>query len=168
MEIQAFATLVIPFILLVYGAVLLFARPPRMVVLASLLGGLTLGVINMLFDLLAYYAHWWHYTLNGLILHLPLPFYISPILIYGSIVYLLVWRLWSGRGHWIAVLLLVFVPLFRATTDIVGTMVTQSSYTQFDNLLAAPLDVVMWLLMFYAGFLVFTRLVPMEIKVTNS
>ncbi len=164
MEIEAFATLVIPFILLVYGGALLFVRPPGMVVLASLLGGLTLGVINMLFDLLAYYAHWWHYTLNGLILHLPLPFYISPILIYGSIAYLLVWRLWPGRGHWIAVLLLVFVPLFRATTDIVGTMVTQSSYTQFESLLAAPLDVVMWLLMFYAGFLVFTRLSPMEIK----
>src|SRR5712691_1277030 len=164
MEIEAFATLVIPFILLVYGGVLLFVRPPWVVVLASLLGGLTLGVINMLFDLLAYYAHWWHYTLNGLILHLPLPFYISPILIYGSIAYLLVWRLWPGRGHWIAVLLLVFVPLFRATTDIVGTMVTQSSYTQFESLLAAPLDVVMWLLMFYAGFLVFTRLSSMEIK----
>src|SRR5712692_11816371 len=98
MEIEAFATLVIPFIIVVYLAVLLFIRPPRVVLLASLLGGLTMGVLNALFDVMAYYAHWWHYTLNGLILHLPLPFYISPILIYGSIVYLLVWPLWSRRG----------------------------------------------------------------------
>ncbi|HEY6405859.1 MAG TPA: hypothetical protein VIY29_00170, partial [Ktedonobacteraceae bacterium] len=102
MEIQAFATLVIPFIIVVYLAALLFIRPTRTALLASLLGGLTMGVINILFDLLAYYAHWWHYTLNGLILHLPLPFYITPILIYGSIVYLLIWRFWQGRGHWFA------------------------------------------------------------------
>ena len=83
MEIQAYATLVIPFIIVVYLAVLLFMRPARIVLLASLLGGLTMGIINMLVDLIAYFAHWWHYTLNGLILHLPLPFYITPILIYG-------------------------------------------------------------------------------------
>src|SRR2546430_5215835 len=106
MEIEAFATLVIPFIIVVYLGVLLFIRPPRTVLLASLLGGLTMGVLNALFDLLAYYAHWWHYTLNGLILHLPLPFYITPILTYGSIVYLLIWRFWHGRGHWVALLLL--------------------------------------------------------------
>ena len=53
MEIEAFATLVIPFIIVVYLAVLLFIRPPRVVLLASLLGGLTMGVLNALFDLLA-------------------------------------------------------------------------------------------------------------------
>jgi len=67
MEIQAFATLVIPFIIVVYLAALLFIHPTRASLLASLLGGLTMGVINILFDLIAYYAHWWHYTLNGLI-----------------------------------------------------------------------------------------------------
>ena len=168
MEIEAFATLVIPFIIVVYFAVLLFIRPPRVVLLASLLGGLTMGVLNALFDLLAYYAHWWHYTLNGLILHLPLPFYITPILTYGSIVYLLIWRFWHGRGHWVAVLLLIFVPIFRATTDIVGSAVAHTNYTQFDSPLAAPLDVVMWLLMFYTGFLVFSRLAPMEMKQQNT
>src|SRR5207237_10579941 len=132
MEIQAYATLVIPFIIVVYLAVLLFMRPTRAALLASLLGGLTMGVINMLIDLIAYFAHWWHYTLNGLILHLPLPFYITPILIYGSIVYLLIWRLWHGRWHWVALLLLIFVPIFRATTDIVGSTVTYTGYTLFD------------------------------------
>ena len=168
MEIEAFATLVIPFIIVVYLAVLLFIRPPRVVLLASLLGGLTMGVLNALFDLLAYYAHWWHYTLNGLILHLPLPFYITPILTYGSIVYLLIWRFWHGRGHWVALLLLIFVPIFRATTDIVGSTVTYTGYTQFDSPFAAPLDVVMWLLMFYTGFLVFSRLAPLQTKLRKQ
>ena len=168
MEIEAFATLVIPFIIVVYLAVLLFIRPPRVVLLASLLGGLTMGVLNALFDLLAYYAHWWHYTLNGLILHLPLPFYITPILTYGSIVYLLIWRFWHGRGHWVALLLLIFVPIFRATTDIVGSTVTYTGYTHFDSPLAAPLDVVMWLLMFYMGFLVFSRLAPIQTRLRQQ
>src|SRR5207249_8443010 len=136
MEIRAFAALVIPFILVVYLGVLLFIRPPRQVLLASLLGGLILGVINILFDELAYYLSWWHYTLNGLILHLPLPFYITPILVYGSIVYLLIWRFWPGRAHWFALLLLIGVPLFRATIDIVGAVI-HSSYTQFDSFLAS-------------------------------
>ncbi|HTD19554.1 MAG TPA: hypothetical protein VK667_08500, partial [Ktedonobacteraceae bacterium] len=141
MEIQAFATLVIPFILVVYLAALLFIRPTRLALLASLLGGLIMGVINMLFDLIAYYAHWWHYTLNGLILHLPIPFYVTPILVYGSFVYLLIWRFWHGRGHWFALLLVIGIPLFRATIDIIGSIVTQSSYTIFDSILAGPLDV---------------------------
>ena len=164
MEIQAFATLVIPFIVVVYLAALLFIRPTRTALLASLLGVLTMGVINILFDLIAYYAHWWHYNLNGLTLHLPLPFYISPVLIYGSLVYLLIWRFWKGRGHWFALLLLFGIPLFRAAADIIGTVVMQSTYTTFDSILAGPLDLLMWLAMFYAGFFVFTRLSPLEMK----
>lgn len=162
MEIQAYATLVIPFVLVVYLAALLLIRPTRMALLASLLGGLIMGVINMLFDLIAYYAHWWHYTLNGLILHLPLPFYITPILVYGSIAYLLIWRFWHGRGHWFALLLLAGIPLFRVATDIIGSIVTQASYTNFDSVLAGPIDLVMWLVMFYSGFFVFTRIAPLD------
>ena len=159
MEIEAFATLTIPFILIVYLAVLAFMRPPRQVLLASLLGGLVMGLINMAFDLLAYYAHWWHYTLNGLILHLPIPFYITPILVYGSITFLLIWRFWHGRYHWLSLLLLIAIPLFRATTDILGAAVSHTSYAQYDNLLAIPMNLVMWLIMFYAGYFVFNRLI---------
>ena len=168
MEIQAFAALVIPFILVVYLGALMFIRPPKPVLLASLLAGLIQGGINALFDLLAYYAHWWHYTLNGLVLHLPLPFYVTPILIYGSIVYLLIWRFWHGRGHWFALLLLCGIPLFRAATDIIGATVTHASYTSFDSVLAGPLDVVMWLLMFYGGFFVCTRVAPLELKLKKE
>jgi hypothetical protein len=162
MEIEAFATLVIPFIVIIYLAVVLvFLRPSRTSLIASLLGGLTMAVINMLFELLAYYAHWWHYTLNGLVLHLPIPFYITPFLIYGSLGYLLIQRFWQGRSHWFALLLLFGIPLLRAIADIVGTY-TQSSYTTFDSILAAPMDVVMWLLAFYGGYLVFKRLTASE------
>ena len=164
MEIQAFATLAVPFIVVIYLGVLLFVHPTKPVLLASLLGGLVMGIINIVFDLLAYYAHWWHYTLNGLILHLPLPFYITPILIYGSVAYILIWRFWQGRLHWLSLLLLVAIPLFRAATDIIGA-VTQSSNTQYDSLLAAPMNVVMWLLMFYAGYFTFTRFAHLNVKV---
>jgi hypothetical protein len=159
MEIRAFAALVLPYIVIAYLAVLLFIHPPRVVVLASLLSGLLLGLINAIVDLVAYYAHLWHYTLNGLILHVPLPFYITPVLIYGSVVYLLIWRFWSGRGHWFALLLLVGIPIFCIVRDIVGA-ITTSSYVIWDSVLAGPIDVVMWGVMFYAGFFVFKRFAP--------
>ncbi len=169
MEITAFTTLVIPFIIIVYlGIIILYVKPPRMVLWASLLGGLLMGVINVLFDLLAYYAHIWHYTLNGLILHLPIPFYISPILIYGSLGYLLIWRFWRGRGRWFAVLLLIGIPLFRSLTDYLGGYAPGNSTPQYDSWIAIPLDLFMWLLMFYAGLWVFLRFAPLHQKSAAS
>lgn len=153
MDMRAFIALTIPFIIVVYLAVLLFIQAPRRVLLASLLGGLLLGVINMLVDILAYNAHWWHYTLNGLILHVPLPFYISSVLIYGSVVYLLIWRFWNGRGRWFSYLLLFGLP-------VIGVLRDANGYSTWDSPLALPLVIVMWLVMFYGGFFVFWRLAP--------
>jgi hypothetical protein len=158
MEIRAFFVLVVPFIIVFYLAFLLFIQPPRAVVLASLAGGLAMGLINIVVDLIAYYAHWWHYTLNDLLLHLPIPFYITPFLIYGALVYLLIWRFWRGRGHWFALLLLFGIPVFGILRDIYGAVI-RSSYV-WDSVFATPIDIVMWLVMFYGGFLVFRRLAP--------
>jgi len=130
--------------------------------LASLASGVTIASIDALVDLLAYYLHWWHYTIDGLTLHLPLPFYITPFLIYGGIVYLLIWRWWRGRWHWLAVLFLVGTPLFGFVRDLYGSGIAHSTYLTWDSLLAGPMDFLLWLLMFYAGYLVFRRLVPMS------
>lgn len=148
---------ILPYMIVVYLGFLLFLRPPRAVVIASLLGGLTMGVINALVDLLAFYAHWWHYTFKGLILHLPLPFYATPILIYGGVVYLLIWRFWHGRGRWFALLLLIAIPILGFVRDL-GLVLAQSAYLAWDSSLAALFDLLLWPLMFYAGFLVFKRL----------
>lgn len=148
---------ILPYMIVVYLGFLLFLRPPRAVVIASLLGGLTMGVINALVDLLAFYAHWWHYTFKGLILHLPLPFYATPILIYGGVVYLLIWRFWHGRGRWFALLLLIAIPILGFVRDL-GLVLAQSGYLAWDSSLAALFDLLLWPLMFYAGFLVFKRL----------
>ncbi len=160
MAMQAYVFLVVPFIILFYLVFLLFLRPPRMVLVATLLGGLTMAVINALADLLAYYVHWWHYTIDGLIFHLPLPYYITPILIYGGIGYLLIWRWWGGRRNWLAILFLVGIPLFGFVRDLFGSAISQSTYLVWDSFLAGPLDFVLWLLMFYAGYLVFRRMAP--------
>jgi hypothetical protein len=168
MELTAFATLTVPFIVIVYLAFLMFIHPTRPILLASLLAGLIMGLINMAFDLLAYYAHWWHYTLNGLMLHLPIPFYITPILVYGSIAFLLIWRFWHGRYHWLSLLLLIAIPLFRAATDILGAAVTHSGYIQYDSLLAGPMNVVMWLVMFYASFFIFNHFVHLNLALRKQ
>ena len=162
MEMQLYLLHVVPFIVLVYLAFLLFLHPPREVILATLLGGLTLGIINALVDLIAYYASWWHYTAIGLILQLPLPFYITPILIYGGISYLLIWRLWQTRWHWLAIVLLVGVPIFGFLRDLLDAVVTHSSFLVWTSPLAGPVDLVMWLVMYYAGYFVFRRLVPIR------
>lgn len=172
MEITGFLTLVVPFILVFYIAVILFIHAPRQVLQASLLGGLVMALINMLGDLAAYYFHWWHYSLNGLILHLPIPFYITPFLIYGSLGYLLIWRFWrastastmSGPSqrrdkHWLALLFLIGIPLFGIVRDLSGWL-TNSAYSVPDSWLAWPLDAVLWVVMFYAGYALFRRLAP--------
>lgn len=158
MEIQAFVALVMPFIVVFYLAVLLFLQPSRRVLLASLLGGLVMTILNIVIDLAAYYAHWWHYTLNGLILHLPIPFYITPLLIYGSLGYLLIWRFWTSK-HWLALLFLIGIPIFCVARDLLG-WITNSSYTTPGTILAGPIDAVAWLLMFYLGYWLFNKLAP--------
>lgn len=152
MDMRAFIVLTVPFIIVCYLAVQLFIRPTRAVLLASLLGGLVLAILNILLDMLAYYAHWWHYTLTGLTLHVPLPFYISAFLIYGSIGYLLIWRFWNGRGRWFSYVLLFGVPVVGVLRDAFG-------YATWDSMWALPMDIVMWIVMFYVGLFVFWRLI---------
>ncbi len=152
---------VLPYMIVVYLAFLLFLHPPRTVVIATLLGGLTMGVINALVDLLAFYAHWWHYTFKGLVLHLSLPSYATPILVYGGIVYLLTWRFWRGRGHWFALLLLIGVPIFGYLRDL-SLALGQNDYLVWDSPSAYVVDLLLWPLMFYAGYFVYRRLAGVE------
>jgi hypothetical protein len=159
MEMQLYMLHVAPFIIIVYLAFLLFMHPPGEVILASLLGGLTMGVINALVDLIAHYTSLWHYTASGLILQLPLPLYITPILILGGLIYLLIWRFWHTRSHWFALLLLIGVPIFGFGRDLLAAT-THTSYVVWDSVLAWPVDLIMWLAMFYAGYFVFRRLAP--------
>ena len=179
MDIQIYAIHVVPFVIIVYFAFVLFLHPPKAVILASLAGGLVMAVINALADLLAYYASWWHYTASGLILQLPLPFYLTPMLIYGGVAYMLIWRFGGagqaqgphlstqpplvptqvgrgeGRGRWLALAFLVGVPLIGFGRDLLDAEVTHSSYLVWDSTLAGPIDFVLWLAMFYAGYAVF-------------
>src|SRR5579864_5182149 len=120
MDIQLYAIHVVPFILIVYFAFAMFLHTPKEVLLASLVGGLVMAILSALGDLLAYYASWWHYAASGLALHLPLPFYLTPLFIFGGLTYLLIWRFSQGqqahqggksRYHWLALALLVGVPL---------------------------------------------------------
>lgn len=166
--VRSFFALVVPFMLIAYLGFLVMLHPPKTVVRASLLGGLLMAVANMLVDLLAYYAHWWHYTSNDLILHLPLPFYITPLLYYGSVIYMLIWRYWRGRGHWFALLLLIATPLFGIGRDIYGWL-SQKSYTQWENgPVALTVTIVMWLAMFYGGYWLFSRLSPARSATTPT
>jgi hypothetical protein len=158
--IRDFLAFNVYFIILFFLVCLMFLRPPRRVILASLLGGLLMALLNMGFDLLAYYAHWWQYHLDGLLLHLPLPFYLSPWLIYGALIYLLIWRFWRGRYHWLALLFLIGTPLFGMVRDLYGAL-THTSYTEMENVSLASIGtIVMWVVMFYVGLLLFKWLVP--------
>ena len=166
MEIRSFLTLDLAFIVVVYFAFLLFIHPPRSVVFPSLLGGLVLGIINILVDIVAHFTNVWQYTISGLTFFVPLPFYISPILFYGSIVYLLIWRFWRTRGHWFALLLLFGIPVFGVVRDLWGSLLVVSPYNPlWSSPLSLLLDIAMWLVMFYTGFFIFRRLAPARSEV---
>ncbi|GCE25941.1 hypothetical protein KDA_14250 [Dictyobacter alpinus] len=176
MEAFIFLLYVVPFLLMVYGACMLFIRPPRKVLLASLLGGLVMGIVNLLVDLVAYGSHWWHYVFvqSGLhnpndfqvqftnlflkslnVLHVALPFYLTPIFIYGSLGYLLIWRFWTSKARWISWVLLAGIPLFSIYRDISGG-ITNGSYQVWENVPASVVaTIVMWLVAFFAGFALF-------------
>ena len=156
--VGAFFFLTVPLLLLIYLGFLLFIRPPKRVLLASLLGGVTMGLVNLLVDSVAYYAHWWYYNLKELVLHVPLPFYISPALIFGSLTYLLIWRFKHGRSYKLSLLLLIGVPLFCIVRDVWGGL-THSAYQEWGNGLVDTLvTIVMWLVAFYSGFWLFWRI----------
>ncbi len=156
MDIQLYAIHVVPFILIVYFACVLFMHPPKEVILASLAGGLVMAILNALGDLLAYYASWWHYAASGLVLHLPLPFYLTPLFIFGGLAYLLIWRFSEGQQQ--KLVLLIGVPLLGFARDLLNAEITHSSFLVWDSGLAGPIDFVLWLLMFYAGYVVFRRM----------
>jgi hypothetical protein len=171
-QVGAFLTLVAPVLIVFYMAFLLFIRPPKPVFLASLLGGLITGLVNLLVDIAAYYAHWWHYTLSELVLHVPLPFYVSSVLIFGSLTYLLIWRFWYGNARWFSYLLLAGMPLFCIIRDsmvrhIIGD--GNGAFAAVDNATLAPLMVAgMWLVAFFAGFWLFWRLASSYRPVVNN
>ncbi len=152
-------SLAAPFTIFVYLFALLLIRPSLKAFWFSLLAGLVMGLINLGVDLAAYYAHWWHYALKELLFHIPLPFYMTPVLIYGSMVYLLIWRFWRGRWHWLSRLLLFGLPIFGILRDIITERIG-ATYITWDSLWAVPVTIVMWPLMFYAGYLLFSRLAP--------
>lgn len=159
MEMQAFIVFVIPFAIVAYLACLLFTQPSRGVLLASLLSGLVMSILNALVDLLAYALHWWHYLLDGLTFHLPLPFYIGVFLFFGSVALLLIWRFRTGRYAWISRVLLIVTPLLGFARDL-GSAIDGTSYLRWDSPLAGPIDLVMWLIMFYAGYWLFKQFAP--------
>src|SRR5579864_6108630 len=135
MDIQLYALHVMPFVFIAYGIFVLFIRPPKAVLLGALAGGLVMALMNALVDLLAYYASWWHYAASGLIAHLPLPFYLTPMLIYGAVVYMLIWRFTQGSQQsrrWLVWILLIGVPLIGFGRDLL-TIVTNSGYLVWDS-----------------------------------
>ncbi|GAC1377852.1 MAG: hypothetical protein NVSMB44_47250 [Ktedonobacteraceae bacterium] len=181
MEALEFLALVVPFLILVYFAFLLFIRPPRKVFWISLLAGLIVGVVNFIGDKVAYQMHWWHYQFSPVALqrgaaplqvlvadlftqsmaslHVPLAFYLSTILIFGSLAFLLIWRFWDSRSRWLALLLLIGTPIFCIVRDILGGL-QKTSYQVWENTSAATiLTVAMWLVGFYLGFWLFWRMI---------
>jgi hypothetical protein len=148
-----------------------------------------MAILNALGDLLAYYASWWHYAASGLVLELPLPFYLTPLFIFGGLAYVLIWRFSLGRKQrvesasrdgtgqsedngWrpqdrgsssiLALVLLIGVPLLGFARDLLNAEITHSSFLVWDSALAGPIDFVLWVVMYYAGYSVFRRMLSPE------
>ncbi len=159
MDMRDYALFVIPVMLIVYGTFVLFMHPPVKVIGASLLGGLVMALLNMAGDLIAIHTSQWSYHASGLVGQLPLPLYTTSLFITGGLAYLLIWRFWRSAYHWLALLLLVGVPVLGYLRDYLQAG-APGSMLVWDGRLAWAGDLVLWLVMFFAGYFVFRALAP--------
>ena len=161
MDMQVYALHVVPIIVIFYGVFVLFMHPPVKVIGATLAGGLVMALLNMAGDLIAIHTSQWYYSASGLVGQLPLPLYTTPLFITGGLAYLLIWRFWRSAYHWLALLFLAGVPALGFLRDLwQGGLDTSSSFLIWKGQLAWIADVVLWLVMFFAGYLIFRAIAP--------
>ncbi|HEU5374421.1 MAG TPA: hypothetical protein VFV38_03195 [Ktedonobacteraceae bacterium] len=160
MDMQLYTLHVVPAVVIFYGVFVLFMHPPVKIIGASLAAGLVMALINIVGDVAAIHTSLWYYNASGLVAQLPLPLYTTSLFILGGLAYLLIWRLWRGSSHWAALLLLAGVPVLGFLRDLWQAGFTHAGFLTWQSSLAAPLDFVLWLTMFFAGYLVFRVLAP--------
>lgn len=159
MDMRDYALFVVPVIVLFYGAFALFMHPPVKVIRATLAGGLIMALLNIAGDLIAIHTSQWYYNASGLVGQLPLPLYTTSLFITGGLAYLLIWRFWRSAYHWFAWLLLAGVPLLGFLRDF-SQAGLRTSMLVWTGQLAWAGNLVLWLVMFFAGYLVFRALAP--------
>jgi hypothetical protein len=169
MDMQVYSLHVIPVTIIFYGVFILFMRPPLKVAAATLIGGLVMALLNLLGDVIAIHASLWYYSASGLVAQLPLPFYTTPLFITGGLAYFLIWRFWHSSNHWFAWLLLIGVPIFGFLSDLYqGVLSTQNSFLLWKSPLAWLANLVLWGVMFFAGYFVFQRIAPARQQATQQ
>jgi len=159
MDMRDYALFVVPIIVLFYGAFVLFMHPPVKVIRATLAGGLVMALLNIAGDLIAIHTSQWYYNASGLVAQLPLPLYTTSLFITGGLAYLLIWRFWRGVYHWLALLLLAGVPLLGFLRDLWQSSLPTSMLVWTGKMAWAG-SLLLWLLMFFSGYLVFRALAP--------
>lgn len=163
MDMQLYTLHVVPAIIIAYGAFILFMHPPLKVIGATLLGGLVMALLNVLGDLAAISTSLWYYNASGLVEQLPLPLYTTQIFIMGGLAYLLIWRFWHGSRHRLALALLIGVPALGFLRDLwQGKLSTLGSFLIWKHPLAWLADLILWVIMFFVGYLVFRAVAPVR------
>lgn len=161
MDMQVYTLHVVPAEIIIYGVFILFMHPPLKVIGATLLGGLVMAILNLLGDVAAIHASLWYYNASGLVAQLPLPLYTTQIFILGGLAYLLIWRCWRGPNHWFSLALLYGMPVLGFLKDLwQGKLDTSNSFLVWKSPLAWIADIVLWIVMFFAGYLIFHVLAP--------
>lgn len=159
MDMQLYALHVVPVVIVVYGVIVLFMHPPVRIIWATLAGGLVMALLNIAGDLAAIHASLWYYNASGLVGQLPLPLYTTQLFILGGLAYLLIWRFWRGNYHWLALLLLYGMPVLGVLKDFwQGQLATANSFLIWKSPLAWVADLVLWIIMFFGGYLVFNTI----------
>lgn len=161
MDMRDYALFVIPVVLLFYGTCVLFLHPPMNVVRASLLAGSAMALLNIAGDEIAIHTSEWSYHASGLIGQLPLPLYTTSLFISGGLAYLFIWRFWRGAYHWLAILLLVGVPVLGYMRDLWQSHLV-ASILVWNGQLAWAGDLLLWLVMFFCGYALFRSLTPVR------
>lgn len=159
MDMRAYVVFVVPIMIILYGAFVLFMHAPLKVIRATLAGGLVMALLNIAGDLIAIHTSQWHYNASGLVWQLPLPLYTTSLFITGGLAYLLIWRFWRSAYHWFALALLIGVPVLGYLRDFWQAGLPTSMLV-WNGQMAWAGYLVLWLVMFFAGYLVFRALAP--------
>jgi hypothetical protein len=106
--------------LILFAVIALFVRPPMKIVVFALIGGVVFAALNMVSDMIAYWADWWRFPFVQ-DRYPSLMFYIPALFFYGAgVAGLIGWWLRNKFGNRSAI---IFLPLVAALVGLVRPIV---------------------------------------------
>ena len=107
-------------------------KPPPAVMSRALRLCWTAGALNLAVDILQQHFGFWHYTLSGLVLGLPLDLYVAVSFFIGGTLCLAFWWVATHHSTWI-IPLLAILPCYLLLQDYVAISATGTNVIALES-----------------------------------